>query len=188
MEMAFPADTMQYALADALVQKEFSQGGPANLKGAGLLSYPAFDEDEIPGKSSENSQQTMADLHRAIGKRAGSETSANATDKATRTVADAIAALRTRSVASTALAKFGECVVRNDAGLSHRLLMAIPDSDEEGAAIASLQPVLGQCLTAGQTLKFNKTMLRGTIAANYYRLAHASPQPLSNGDAAEAAK
>ena len=39
-------------------------------------------------------------------------------------------------------------------------------------AFDRLMPAFGGCVVAGQSLTFNKSTLRGTIAMNYYRLAH----------------
>jgi hypothetical protein len=51
--------------------------------------------------------------------------------------------------------------------------MTQPASVEEATAFQQLVPEFAACLPSGQKLEFNKATLRGTIAMNFYRLAHA---------------
>ena len=146
VEMRFPADTMRYALADALVRSEFPVGAPVSLKNAGAIKQPTLDESKYRPYPSRKPKQK--DL-------------------------DELAEARRKQLGLIYLAQFGECVARADTVNSHGLLTASPDSPQESAAFASLKPVLAQCLPVGQTLSFNKATLRGTIAMNFYRLAHA---------------
>ena len=50
----------------------------------------------------------------------------------------------------------------------------ISDSAEEAARFASLRLIFSRCLPEGQTLRFGKVALRGSVAINYYCLAHAA--------------
>ena len=70
--------------------------------------------------------------------------------------------------------RFGECAVRADLIDSYRLLFTQPESPEENAAIAALVPDLRKCVPTGDKLVVNVHIVRGTIAVNYYRLAHAA--------------
>lgn len=149
VEMKFPLDTMRYALADALVRNEFSHNAPASLKEAGPISQPDFDETKYQPKPGKKVKQKEL---------------------------DALAKSRTKRLALVYLAQYGECVVRADPDQSRTLLLAAPDSAEEAAAFSALKPSLGSCLVEGQSLKFNKATLRGTIAMNFYRLAHSPRQ------------
>lgn len=79
-----------------------------------------------------------------------------------------------------ALAKLGECVARTDASGSRTALTTAIDSSDELTALKALSPALANCLPAGQTLKFDRMSLRGSLAVAYYRLASAAQ---SNGAA-----
>jgi hypothetical protein len=146
VEMKFPVDTMRYALAEALVRKEFPAGASSSVTNAAPLEAPKLDESEYvlePGKKPRKGE------------------------------VEKLKEGREKQVALIFLAGFGECVVRSEPAHSHALLMTGPTSAEEIAAFKSLMPKFGSCLTAGQSLAFPKATLRGTIAMNYYRLAHA---------------
>ncbi|MFM5916777.1 MAG: hypothetical protein ACKOOL_04490 [Novosphingobium sp.] len=71
------------------------------------------------------------------------------------------------------LSRYGECVVRSDPASSQAWIVAAEGSPAGDAALQALQPALGTCLRAGDQLKFSKEVLRGTLAVNYFRLAHA---------------
>ena len=146
VEMKFPNDTMRYALADALVRRDYPAATTVNLKNAAALVQPDFDETKFLPKPGHKAKQRELDQ---------------------------LAENRSKRIALVYLAQFGECVVRENAATSHALLMADPDSPGESAAFASLKPVLANCLVTGRTLSFNKSTLRGTIAMNFYRLAQA---------------
>ncbi len=146
IEMKFPGDTMRYALADALVKREF-QGAPLpSIKDAAPLAQLRIDDAVYgppPGK-----ELTKAQL-------------------------EELAEKRTKWQVVAYAAGLGECVVRAEPNKSYELLMARLNSAEEGAAFQALGPALSQCVTAGQKIRLNKTLVRGTVALNYYRLAHA---------------
>lgn len=72
------------------------------------------------------------------------------------------------------LSRYGECVVRVDAGAAKALLMTDEGTSAESAAFSDLATALGTCLAEGRTLNFNKASLRGSIAVNYYRLVAAA--------------
>lgn len=151
VEMTFPNDTMRYALADALVRRDHSGAIPPNLKDAAPLVQPDFDETKfLPKPGRKTKQRELDQLAESRGKR----------------------------LALVYLAEFGECVVRADTATSHALLMADPGAGAESAAFAGLKPALAGCIVAGQSLSFNKSTLRGTIAMNFYRLAQA-PRPVA---------
>lgn len=157
IEMRFPMDTMRYALADALVRREFSTGPQPAITDAAPLEQPKFDETYFQPKPGKKLKQAkLEELEKRRAKRIG----------------------------VIFLAGFGECVARANPGKSHALLMTQPASPEETAALKGLTPEFSVCLTAGQKLAFGKTPLRGTIAMNYYRLAHA---PRAGGAAAAGA-
>jgi hypothetical protein len=146
--MGFSGDLYRYALADALVNRELA-GRPA----LDLDSVPRLDHRD-PGEP----PQAADPSGRKLGKR------------------KLEAALRSHRQASAFafLSRYGECVVRVDSDGSRNLLLTKPDSTEESARFAALRPAFGRCLSEGQTMRSGKAALRGTIAVNYYRLAHAA--------------
>ena len=144
-KMRFPGDTMRYALADALVRREFASAAPS-LASAGPIAHAVLNESEYapkPGKKAKPSE--LAEL----------------------------ASKRQRQVAAIVMSRYGECVVRTSPAASYALLMSQPTTPSEDAAIAALKPAFGNCVEAGQTFALDKATLRGTVAMNYYRLAHA---------------
>ena len=79
------------------------------------------------------------------------------------------------------LSAYGECIVRTDPLNARKLLAKKVESPEEMQAINVLRPVFGECLIPGATVTFNKTVLRGSIAINYYRLAMPLAAPVQTG-------
>jgi hypothetical protein len=136
---------MRYALADALVRREFAAGSVPSLKDAAALHHPEYDEAEHAprqGKKLRPTELKEMEDHRA------------------------------QHMAATFLGKFGECVVRADTARSYSLLMSKATSSEEKAAFNSLMSNFSSCFPAGQKLAFGRSTLRGTIALNFYRMAH----------------
>ena len=152
-EMRFPGDTMRYTLADALIRREFPSA-PPSLNDAGPIAYAVLDEADYVPKPGRKAKQSEL---------------------------DELAGNRQKMVAAIYMAHFGECVVRANPGTSYALLMAHPVTPQESAAFSGLKPVFAQCLEAGQTFSLNKATLRGTIAMNFYRLAHAPKAAASTG-------
>jgi len=146
VEMKFPVDTMRYALADALVRKEFSAGAAASITDAAPLEQPKLKEEDYqlePGKKPRKGELEQLQENRQ------------------------------KQLSLIYLANFGECVVRADPANTYALLMSDAETPQENAAFKAMVPSFGGCLAAGQSLAFSKSTLRGTIAMNYYRLAHA---------------
>ena len=146
VQMKFPSNTLRYTLADALVRSEFRAGTLPSIKDTAPLEQPKFDESKYelePGK------------------------------KPTKGQLEKLSESRDKRIALIFLAEFGECVARANPAKSHAMLMAQPDTVEENMAFKALMPEFASCLAAGEQLKFNKSTLRGTLALNYYRLAHA---------------
>lgn len=150
-EMRFGGDLYRYALADALVTREFAGQPVPNLEQVPRLSHR--EPGAAPTAIAPNGKRLSRRKYEAELKDYRED------------------------VGFAFLSKYGECVVRAGTAHSKALLMTTPDSASEAAAFRALQPVLGQCLAAGQTLEFGKVALRGTIAINYYRLAHAARVP-----------
>lgn len=67
----------------------------------------------------------------------------------------------------------GECVVRADPANARRLLRSDPTTQMEEAAFAALAVALHNCVAADLAAQLDKSLLRGAVAYNYYRLANA---------------
>jgi hypothetical protein len=146
VRLTFPLDTMRYLLADALVRREFHSGLPSSIANAAPLEQPTFGQARFQFHGGKNLKVSQSDQLRASQEiRAG----------------------------LVFITQFGECLARAHPAKSHALLMTQPASVEERAVFQQLVPEFASCLPSGQKLEFNKATLRGTIAMNFYRLAHA---------------
>ena len=147
-QMRFTGDLYRYALADALVNRELAAEPAPNPDSAPRLAH------HEPGEP----PQAVDARGRKLGKRK--------LEEARKT--------HGRDVAYAFLSHYGECVVRTDTAGAKALLTTTPDSSEESAGFAALRPTFSRCLPEGHTLRFGKVALRGSVAINYYRLAHAA--------------
>lgn len=145
--MRFTGDLYRYALADALVNRELAALPPPNVQ-----SVPSLDHHD-PGAP----PQATDSRGRKLGRRK--------LEMARRDY--------DRAAAYAFLSRYGECIVRADAAGAKALLLTEPDSGEESTRFGALGPVMSRCLPEGQTLRFGKVALRGSVAINYYRLARA---------------
>lgn len=148
VHMRFMGDLYRYALADALVGR-----GLAGWTVPDLAAVPRLDH-----RDPEAPPSRVTEKGKPLAKRKYAE------------------ALETheREVAYAYLSRYGECVVRSDPNGSKALLLTGPDSPAEAAAFNALRPAFQACLPEGRTLRFGRVTLRGSIAINYYRLAHAA--------------
>ncbi len=64
---------------------------------------------------------------------------------------------------------FGRCVVRKETDKVYALINTVPDTADESAAIKSIVPALGPCVTDGLEVSFDKTSLRAILAYGLYR-------------------
>src|SRR4051812_44923749 len=152
VRVRFTGDLYRYALADALVNREFAARPAPDFAGVPPLVHR---HPEAP------TQVTPA------GKRLGKRKYEAALQSYESDVVYAF------------LSRYGECIARLDAIGSRALLLTRPDTPEESARFAALRPALERCMPAGRTLKFGRVTLRGLIAINFYRLAHAAPAPVT---------
>ena len=147
--MKFGGDLYRYALADALVRSEFTDGGPTDFS-----DRPPLTHRQAP---------TQTDIDAALA----NEASVKKRDALMR-------GFEAQKVVA-ALSQYGECVVRADPTGARFWILTKPASSEEASRIDALRPSFGACLKDG-TVAFSKATLRGTVALNYYRLAHAPVQ------------
>src|SRR3954470_6067077 len=146
--MSFKGDLYRYALADALFSRE-------------LAAQPAPDLASVPKLD-----------HRDPGAEPG-PLDAHGKKLSKRMYEEALAKYRER-LTFYFLSQYGECVVRLAPVESRDLLRAAPDSKEESARFGALRTALATCMPEGRTIRFGRVALRGSIAINYYRLAHAA--------------
>lgn len=146
--MRFTGDLYRYALADALVNRELAGEPAPNLASAPRLVHHEAGEPPRPvdskGRKLSERKLEAAQQHHA------------------------------HSAAFAFLSLYGECVVRADSAGAKALLLTVPDGAEEAAGFTALRPSLARCLPEGRTLRSGKVALRGSIAVNYYRLAHSA--------------
>lgn len=143
--MRLPGDTMAYLLAEALFRSEMASLPPlSNLNRIPSLEHPVVDERAfVPPPRAR--KRELEDL----------------------------AKRRANEIGRIYLSKFGECIVRANPSGSFKLLNSPVTTPAEDAAFAALAGTLKSCLLDEHTVAFNKTVLRGAIAYNYYRLARA---------------
>jgi hypothetical protein len=147
-KMSFAGDLYRYALADALVAREFS-----NVAAQDMSNVPRLVNRPLPvpppaltPASSKAERRHYAEALRKYDEARGFQV----------------------------LAAFGECVARLNPVNARALILTKPTSRDEDSQFNLLKPTLAQCLPEGATVEFGKIALRGTIAVNYYRLAHAA--------------
>jgi hypothetical protein len=145
-QMRFKGDLYRYALAEALFKRELAAQPAPDLSAAPKLEHPD------PGPE----PQPIDAKGRKLSKRKYEE---------------ALQQYR-QQVTFAFLASYGECVVRQAPAQARALLLTKPDSSEETGRFGQLHPVLAACMPEGHTISFGRVALRGSIAINYYRLAH----------------
>ena len=147
VDMRFPDDSYRFALADALVNVDFVSKGEASFADRLPLAQPVVVSQEAQAEliAKTKSGRKRKDLQEEF----------------------------TKSRILGWIARYGECVVRQDPVNARYWLLTRPDTPEETSRIKAMQPAFGLCLGSG-TMKFNRITMRGTVAINYYRLAMAT--------------
>lgn len=147
VRMRFPADSMRYALADALFRRDLAGRPPlSDLGQVAPLEHATFNESDYqpkPGKTFNSEQLEQAQF------------------------------ARSRDLASITASQLGECIVRNDPAAAYALLRTSVATPAENMAFAPIAQKAGQCVQQGAAIELDKAILRGTVAFNYYRLAFA---------------
>jgi hypothetical protein len=141
------SDFLRYGLAEALVRREFAAGLPADFALAGPIQHFQPNEADYrpkPGKTLK--PKDMAELEER----------------------------RKHDVALRTMSMYGECVVRRSPPAALQLVLSKPASPNESAALAAMRGPLSDCLPPGLTVALDKVAVRGSVALNLYRLAHAS--------------
>lgn len=148
VKLTFTSDLYRYALADALVNADYTQKVVTDFSDRLPLAHHRF----------EASQDLDAKLAMVKSKKKRAE----------------IQERFHKATTAAWLSRYGECIVREDPVRSRLWLLTPPGGAEETSRIGDLRPAFGHCLDEGK-LTFNKVTLRGAVALNYYRLANATP-------------
>jgi hypothetical protein len=143
----FDGDPLRFALAEALVEREWAAQAPTDFAAVPLL--PSF------------KVQTRAAFDAAMASLSSVQRRAD------------VQAAYDRSVATAWVMQFGECVARRDPVHARAWILSPLDSKAETTEIQSLSASFGECLREGEKLTFNKPLLRGAVAVSYVRLAEA---------------
>ena len=141
--MRFPPAMYRYAMAEALVVRDYPAGVPDGVAAAPEIERPALeplDEAKLP-KDPKRAAEIRERFARSQGFR----------------VLDILT----------------DCVVRREPAASYALVRAPLDTPAETEAFGRLKTAIGQCLPQGETVRMNRAVLRGSLAANLYRLSHA---------------
>jgi hypothetical protein len=148
LRASFSGDLYRYAIADALVGRDLAAWSPTEFSALPRLDHNA--PGEPPAQVDRKGRKIKQAAYQAA------------------------VASYDESRAFTYLSLYGECVVRSMPADAKALLLTKPDSAEETDRFKALAPALQSCMAEGQTMKFGRTTLRGTIAINLYRLAMAA--------------
>lgn len=70
------------------------------------------------------------------------------------------------------LYRWADCVVRNDAAGTQRLLLSIVGSPEEASSIAGLQTYMSACMRAGSQLQVRASEVRSVFAQSAYHVMY----------------
>ena len=150
VQMTFSGDLYRYALADALVNLDFSSQSQGTFTDRLPLAHLApLDRVKLNDYLAKTKSKR---------KRDEAQQSFN------------------KQYLVVWLSRYGECVVRNQPVKARQWLLTPPGGPEETSRINDLRLAFNECLGDG-TMKFNRVTMRGTVAINYYRLAMATVQP-----------
>jgi hypothetical protein len=145
VEAVFPADHYRYVLAQALFKRDLAKLAAPNVANIAALSHRPMPEPIDP-----------ADLPADAKKAEQVKT-----------------ALANRSVAHLA-DMLAECSVRRDPANAKSLLDAPIGTREENDAFKAFAPAMAHCIPTGKQVRLNRTVTKGSIAVNYYRLSVAA--------------
>lgn len=155
--LRFKADAFRYSLANALVRADLAN---VSLNDLGdvlplqhLIVQPELPEDVDLKTLSRKARADHAEKVRSF----------------------------TKAATISYMSQYGECVVRANPDGVKQVLLAKVATPEERARLQALMPSLSGCMPQGRSLTFSPVVLRGSLAINYYRLAHAPRQSQTQG-------
>jgi hypothetical protein len=151
--VSFDGEPLRMALAEALIVRDF-----ANVDPRTLASAPPLPVMEVESRAAFESMLSKV---------------SNPTRRTEREQAYG------RALMIVWLAQFSECAVRREPGAAKAWIMTTSGSTAEMASAQAMSASFGACLQEGETLSFDKELLRGTIAVAYVRLAASLPRSVS---------
>ena len=147
VQMTFPGQHYRYALAQALLVRDFPNGVPTDIAAAPVAQQdapPPLDETKLP----KNAKKATA-------------------------IRDSFA--RHRSF--WAMDRLGDCIARTKPVAAYALVQSGIDTPAERTAFEQLKPAIAECLDLDGTVRFAPGTLRGSVALNLYRLAYSVKKP-----------
>lgn len=140
----FSGNTFAFAIAESLVRRDFASSGPQTFSDRAPLVHRALEpEDEAALAKLSEKKRAEADKDRM------------------------------RDRAWLLISKFGECAVRLAPEPTRMLAQTRVGTPDEWTLLKEMAPNFSACLPNGVELKFQPLQLRGTLMANYFRLASA---------------
>lgn len=145
----------RFALAEALLRRDYRKAGPPNPALAAPIDHPIFAANASPPANWDRWPDAAARWPD----------------------------YRDRARAYSVVSAFGDCVVRAGPAKTWALLQTKVASAEEKAALAALAPEMSSCVPAGAKIELSANNIRGTVALNYYRLSQAPRAAAAAGGA-----
>lgn len=140
----FRADSFRYMLAEGLVRLDYRASGPIDF-----TAVPRIDRPPVAALDEEE----LA----GMGRRRQAE----------------LRESHRLATALRAMALLAECVARAAPEGVRSLALSEPQSADETQRFAVVQPAIAACLPPGESVRLDRSVLRGALLLNYYRLAHA---------------
>lgn len=145
VQATFPADHYRYVLAQALFNRDLAKLPAPTLTEVAQLSHRPMPDPLDPAKLPTDAKKA-------------DEVRASLANKSVAYLADML----------------GECSVRRDPAGAKALLVAPIGSDQEKEAFKAFAPAMSHCIPTGKQVRLNRTVTKGSIAVNYYRLSAAA--------------
>jgi hypothetical protein len=73
------------------------------------------------------------------------------------------------STSTDPLRVFGQCVNRLDPANVRALVLAVPATSTEAAALQALTPIFSRCVAPGQNIRFSRAVVQSALAESAYR-------------------
>jgi hypothetical protein len=146
--VSFDGEPLRFALAQQLVRFKWAEAGPVDF-----AAVPPLPKQQLETKAAHDSR-----------------VAAEPSSKRRAELEEVYA----KSIATAWLFNYGECVVRREPAAAREWALSSSKAAGEGALVRRLAPAFGACLDEGESLNFDRELLRGTVAVNYVRLASAA--------------
>jgi hypothetical protein len=148
--VSFVTDMYRSSVANALVKADFAVKNPGNLADRLPLVHPSVPTWTDIAK--------VSDVTKRAQLKAGFARLSEEAD----------------------LSRIGECMVRANSADARLWLLTVPGGAEDVSRSKALAPVFEICSKQASVVHyFNRELVRGPVAVNYYRLAYATPRQAS---------